>query len=302
MSFLYHLRVAFIGFCMGLADLVPGVSGGTIAFVGGIYDRLVNGLKTFDLPALRLLLRGQFRLLFASLPLPFFLALGFGLLTAIFSLSPLLASLFHTHPVALWSFFFGLIFGSLFLLARDTWRWQVRDWTLFTCFAIATFWLVGHHIFQTPPSLPYLFLSGVIAISAMILPGLSGSYLLVILGKYQQVLEILNTRDWASLAVFVSGIIVGVLSFVRLVAWLLNTHRRATLIALTGLMAGALRTVWPWKETLESRINSKGIEVPLLQINIAPPAGWAAVPPALLFAALGLIAVLGLTLLRPPAP
>jgi len=260
-----------VGFVMGAADLVPGVSGGTIAFICGIYDRFINGIKAFDLEALRLALRFDWRALNQKLPLAFFAALGTGLLTAVFSLSHLLSILFVTHPVELWSFFFGLVLGSIVLLAHDTWVWRPVDWIAFVGAAIATYWLVGLPATQTPPTLPFIFLSGSIAICAMILPGISGSYLLVIMGKYQQILEAVSTRDILTLSVFIAGIGAGVLSFVRIVSWLLRTYRRVTLVALTGIMAGALRTVWPWKVVLSTRINSKGIEVPVQQMNILPP-------------------------------
>lgn len=298
MNFLFHLRVALIGLIMGAADLVPGVSGGTIAFISGIYDRLINGIKSFDLTTLRLLFRGQFREIFARIPVTFFIALGIGLMTAILSLSHVLSGLFKTHPVQLWSFFFGLVLGSILLLIRETWRWHAADYIAFIATALGTYWLVGMQAFQTPASPIYLFLAGAIAICAMILPGISGSYLLVIMGKYQQVLEAVNHRDFVSLAIFISGIAVGILSFVRVVSWLLNRWRHITLVALTGIMAGALRTVWPWKEVLTTRINSKGEEVPLTQINHLPSSAdgllW-----AVLLVVLGAIVVLGISRLSP---
>lgn len=298
MKFLFHLRVAVIGFIMGAADLVPGVSGGTIAFVSGIYDRLINGIKSFDLTSLRLLFRGQFRELWARIPVTFFIALGVGLLTAILSLSHLLTGLFTSHPVQLWSFFFGLVLGSILLLVKETWRWRSVDFIAFAVAAISTYWLVGMQAFHTPTTPFFLFLAGAIAICAMILPGISGSYLLVIMGKYHQVLEAVNNRDFVSLAIFISGIAVGILSFVRIVSWLLTRWRHVTLIALTGIMAGALRTVWPWKEVLSTRINSKGEEVPLMQINVLPDSGdgvlW-----AVLLVVLGAIVVVGISRLSP---
>ncbi len=272
MNLLFHLRVAVVGFIMGAADLVPGVSGGTIAFVSGIYDRLINGIKSFDLGSLRLLLKGRFRELFERIPVTFFCALGLGLLTAIFSLSRVLTGLMQTHPVQLWAFFFGLVLGSILLLVKETWRWRAADWTAFIVATAFTYWLVGLDAVQTPPTPLFLFLAGAIAICAMILPGISGSYLLVIMGKYHQVLEAVNHRDFASLAIFIGGIAVGILSFVRLVSWLLRTWRHVTLVALTGIMAGALRTVWPWKEVVSTRLNSKGELVPLVQVNVLPSA------------------------------
>jgi putative membrane protein len=288
------LRVAIVGFVMGIADLIPGVSGGTIAFICGIYTRLIDGIKSFDFEALRMLSRLDFKGLWKKIPFLFFIPLGLGLLTAVFSLSNLLSHLFQTHPVELWSFFFGLIVGSILLLARQTWAWLPKEWIAFLLATLLTFLLIGLPVMQTPDSLFFLFLSGAIAICAMILPGISGSYLLVILGKYGQVLDAISSRDLLSLAVFGAGVVTGILSFVRVVSWLLHHFRRITLIALTGVMTGALRTVWPWKETLTTRINSKGETVPLHQTNILPDLDpsllW-----ALLLAIVGAIVVLGLS-------
>jgi putative membrane protein len=300
MSFLVHLRVALVGFFMGVADLIPGVSGGTIAFICGIYDRFINGLKTFDLALLRAVLGGRWKEVWNRVPVFFFIALGLGLLTAIFTLSGVLSELFRTHPVQLWSLFFGLILGSIVLLARETWPWKPSHIAAFVIATVATFILVGLPMLQIPPSKPFLFLAGAIAICAMILPGISGSYLLVIMGQYGVVLEAVEHRDFASLAIFVSGIAVGILSFVRIVSWFLRHHRQITLVALTGVMAGALRTVWPWKETVSTRINSQGLEVPLQQINIAPPDGTGLLIPVAL-ALLGAVVVLGLSRLAPKA-
>lgn len=297
MKILFHLRIAIIGFIMGAADLVPGVSGGTIAFISGIYERLLNSIKSFDWAMLKLLLRGQFREVWDRIPVGFFIALGLGLGTAILSLSHVLSGLFHTHPVELWSFFFGLVLGSIVLLMRETWSWKPLDFAAFAAAAIVTYWLVGMQAFQTPSSPIFLFFAGAIAICAMILPGISGSYLLLIMGKYQQVLEAINHRDFVSMAIFGAGIVVGILSFVRIVSWLLNRWRHITLITLTGIMAGALRTVWPWKEVLTTRINSKGEEVPLTQINIAPTDGSLAM--ALIFLIVGIIVVVGISHLSP---
>ncbi len=294
MNLIQFIRITLIGFFMGVADLIPGVSGGTIAFVCGIYSRLLDGIKSFDFEAIRMIFRLDFKGLWQKIPFLFFIPLGLGLATAIFSLSKLLSHLFQEYPVQLWSFFFGLILGSIALLSRETWQWNIRDWFAFVISTTLTFLLVGLPVMNTPDSLPFLFLSGAIAICAMILPGISGSYLLVILGKYQLILDAISSKDFQTIGVFVAGIITGILSFVRVVSWLLHHYRRVTLITLTGIMTGALRTVWPWKETLTTRLNSKGEHVPLHQINILPDADptlvWAGV-----LAILGAIVVVGMS-------
>ena len=271
-NLLNHLRIALVGFLMGCADVVPGVSGGTIAFICGIYERLLNGIKSFDITSLKLVLKGDLKGVRARIPFPFFIALGIGLLTAIATLAKVLEHLIIHHPAQLWSFFFGLVLGSILLLGKKTWSWKPVDWVVFLGFAGGTFILVGLQSLQTPEGLPFVFVAGAIAICAMILPGISGSYLLVIMGKYATIIEAVNDRNLVTLGVFCAGIATGILSFVRVVSWLLSHHRHVTLIALTGVMAGALRTLWPWKETLTTRINSSGEAVPLTQANIMPGA------------------------------
>lgn len=298
LNWLRALRISIVGFCMGTADLIPGVSGGTIAFVGGIYPRLLDAIKSFDLVTLRMALRLDWKGLRERIPWAFLFPLGLGLATAILSLSHLLASLFQSHPIELWSFFFGLVAGSTVLLVHQTWRWGVMDAALFLAFAVATYVVVGLPVMRFPDSLPFVFLSGAIAICAMILPGISGSYILVILGKYHTILEALNRRDVLTIGVFLCGIVVGILSFVRIVSWLLHTWRHATLVALTGVMAGALRTVWPWKVTVATRINSHGVEVPMTQVNVAPP-DLNSLLIALALAVVGGIAVIAVSRLAP---
>lgn len=293
-SLIQFLRIGLIGFLMGVSDLIPGVSGGTIAFICGIYGRLIEGIKSFDFAAIRMIFRLDFKGLWEKIPFFFLIPLGLGVVTAVFSLSRFLGHLFQYHPVELWSFFFGLILGSIVLLSRETWQWKARDWAAFAIATVLTYLVVGLPVMKTPATLPFLFLAGAVAICAMILPGISGSYLLVILGKYEIVLEAISSRDFLSLAVFGAGLVTGILSFVRIVSWLLHHRRRVTLIALTGIMTGALRTVWPWKETLTTRLNSKGEIVPLHQINILPDADltlcWAC-----LLALLGAVVVVGMS-------
>ena len=267
-----HLRIFLVGFLMGSADVVPGVSGGTIAFICGIYERLLNGIKSFDVTTLKLVLRLDIKAACARVPVAFFIALGAGLLSAVLTMAKVVEYLLTHHPVPLWSFFFGLVLGSIVLLARETWKWNGRDFLVFAGTTLATWLLVGMDATQTPSGLFFVFLAGAIAICAMILPGISGSYLLLIMGKYQPILEAVNNRDYVTVGVFCLGIATGILSFVRVVSWLLRTFRHITLIALTGVMAGALRTLWPWKETISTRLNSAGEEVPLVQANILPGA------------------------------
>lgn len=267
---LYRLKIFWIGFCMGIADIIPGVSGGTIAFISGIYETLINGIKSFNLSNLSLLLKFRIREFWKRIPFPFLIPLGLGILVALFSLSRFLDSLFRTEPEKLWAFFFGLILASIGILYRETRPWNIVHVIIFALTAVLTFRLLGLPITQTPPTPPYLFMAGAIAISAMILPGISGSYLLVILGKYRQILEIVNSCDFVSLAYFILGAVVGIFPMVRIVSYLLQKFRRLTILLMTAIMTGALRTVWPWKETIITRIDSRGRTVPLVQQAYLP--------------------------------
>jgi putative membrane protein len=238
------------GFCMGAADVVPGVSGGTMALILGIYEELIRAIKTFDSDLLRQFLRGRFSSAMQRVPLGFLLPLGMGILTAIFTLARGLSWLLTHHPVAVWSFFFGLVLASAFVVAH-----RIRDWrpaTVVGLFltAAAAYGLVGVVPVQTPDALPFIFLCGAIAICAMILPGISGSFILVLLGKYQYVLDAVGRMDLLVLTVFTAGTATGIMLFVRLLNWLLRRFYQPTMAALTGLMIGSLRKIWPWKSAM----------------------------------------------------
>jgi len=235
------------GFIMGASDVVPGVSGGTMALILGIYEKLILSIKIFDIRLVRLVLQGQFKLAMRTIPFGFLLPLGFGILTAIFTMARGLSWLLENHPSAIWSFFFGLVLASAMVVARRIGRW---GWVTAASFLMATagaYMLVGMVPMNTPETIPYIFLCGAIAICAMILPGISGSFILVLLGKYKYILDAVATFDLRVLLVFTIGTLSGILLFVRLLSWLLRHHYRITMAALTGLMIGSLRKIWPWK-------------------------------------------------------
>ena len=299
------LRLLVIGFCMGLANLVPGVSGGTIAFVAGIYERLIQALKSFDREALQAVLRGDLKKLWAHIPWIFLATLGVGVVLALFSMARVLAYLIDHHQTLLWAFFTGLILSSLLIVFRQIRPWETRHTVWLIGSAVFAILLTGAFSLQMPATAPFLFLAGMIAVCALILPGLSGSHVLVVLGLYGTVLEAFNTLSLVSLALFGGGMAVGVLTFAQGIGWLLKHYHRSTLAVLAGFMAGSLPAVWPWQRTVTTRINSSGEEVPLQQAPILP----GAVEPTELFAvllclALGYGAVFLLTLLGTgkPAP
>lgn len=272
LKFKKYLRLFFTGFTMGAADIVPGVSGGTIAFILGVYEELIDSIKTLSGDFLRLLIKGKIKEAFFVIPFGFLVPLAIGLVTAVLSLTGVLSHLLDTQPVMLWSFFFGLVLASVFLVSKRIVSWDFRDVATMLLFTGFAYWIVGLVPMETPATPLAFILSGAVAISAMILPGVSGSFLLIIMGKYQQVLEAINTQDISTIAFIGIGAVLGLALFSRLLSWLFKKHHDIIIAALTGFMIGSLRKIWPWKETIETRINSHGIEVPLVQQNVLPEA------------------------------
>lgn len=267
-----YLRLYLTGFVMGLADLVPGVSGGTVAFISGIYEELLQSIKTVSGETLRLALRLRLREAIGSIPFRFLVPLVFGLFTAVLGLANLLSWLLRNHPVFVWAFFFGLVLASVFIVLKRVARWDLADIAGFALSTVAAFLIVGSVPVQTPNNLPMMFLSGMIAICAMILPGISGSFILVILGKYEQLLQAVTQRDVVTLVVFMVGAALGLSLFSRVLTWLFATHHDLSIAILAGFMLGSLRKIWPWKEVVLTRVNSHGEVVPVVENNVLPPA------------------------------
>jgi putative membrane protein len=286
-----YLILSAKGFCMGASDVIPGVSGGTMAFILGIYEELINAIKSFDLKGFQLLMTLKFKALLDHVSWQFLLSVGIGILTAIFSLAKVLSWLLHNQPVLIWSFFFGLILASVVTVSRRIQAWRAPVWLSLFGGTIGAYLLVGFVPVSTPNDPWFLFLSGAIAICAMILPGISGSFILVLLGKYMYVLEAVNNRDFLVLFLFASGACVGIVAFSRLLGWLLNNYHDLMVALLTGLMLGSLRKVWPWKETIESRIVGEKV-IPIVQSNVLPEGFGGEVVSALCLMVMGLLAVL----------
>lgn len=287
------------GIAMGAADVVPGVSGGTIAFITGIYDELLTALSRIP-EAAWLLLQGQVKRAWQRANANFLLILFSGVLLSILSLARLITWLLETQPIALWSFFFGLILVSCYLVARDIQRWHFSRWLSFIVGAAFAWWITvaAPVVWGSDPL--SLFAAGAIAICAMILPGISGSFILLLMGLYPTVLLAIKQLDMSILMVFAAGCLFGLLAFARVLRAALQRCRDLTLALLTGVMFGSLNKVWPWKNTLSWRVDSQGSEVPLLQENISP---WqfadvfqsnAQLLPALLLMLLGIISVIGI--------
>jgi putative membrane protein len=256
-----YLWVAARGFAMGAADVVPGVSGGTMAFILGIYEELIHAIHSVDLAFFRRLFSLRLREAFASVPWQFVLALGIGILAAIMTLASALSHALHTYPVLVWAFFFGLVLASVVVVRKRVSRWTPAVLMVAALAAVGSYFLVGMVPVETPEEPWFLFLSGALAITAMILPGISGAFILVLLGKYHYVLNAVVTGDVLTLLIVVAGAVVGLVTFARILRWLFKNHHDITVAALTGLILGALRKVWPWKDT-------SGVQ----ELNIFPPA------------------------------
>ena len=259
------------GFLMGSVDVVPGVSGGTMALILGIYEELVGSIRAVGRPAFwRAALRLRIGPALQAINLPFLLAVGSGIGLAIITLARGLEWLLIHQPVLIWSFFFGLVLGSVITVASRIRRWRVPLWLALAAGATGAYLLVGVVPLHTPNTWWFLLLSGAVASCAMILPGISGAFILVLLGKYQVVLSAVNQRDFATLALVVAGAAVGIVSFAQLLGWLFRRYHDLTIALLTGLMLGSLRKLWPWKVVLESVVDSHGELLPTVERNQLP--------------------------------
>ncbi len=289
------LLLSLKGLCMGSADVIPGVSGGTMALITGIYEDLLAAIKSINMTALKKLLSGDVKgaLALVHLRFLFFLFLGIG--TAILSFARLMNFLINHYPVFTWSLFFGLIVASILVVGRKVNPWNVSTGLSFLAGTVAAWLIVGLIPVSTPEDLWFIFVSGFIAICAMLLPGLSGAFILLIIGKYEFLTATLKNpflpANAAVIIVYCAGTAVGILCFSRVLKWLLDNWHNTTMAFLTGLMAGALRKIWPWKEALETVII-RGEPHVLREQNILPPAFDTVFLTALLLAIIGFILVL----------
>ena len=248
---------------MGAADIVPGVSGGTIALIAGIYERLINALSSIG-PNLWQIFRqkGGIKGLLAvwrAVDATFLLFLVLGIGTSLITLAGVIKHLLDNQPLFIWSFFFGLVVATVLILLTEIKRWTVGRAALFTLGLVAAVIISGLPMLSATPSLPYLFMAGAIAICAMILPGISGSFILLLLGAYDTVLEAVHTLNFAIIFTVVAGMATGLLLFTRALKWLLSRYYQATLALLTGFIAGSLVKVWPWKVDALGTLNSAAI-------------------------------------------
>ncbi len=283
--------VVFVkGMAMGAADVVPGVSGGTVAFITGIYDELLHSLSQLTPKALLVWKREGLARAWKHINGNFLLALFCGIALSVFTLAQLITMVLEKYPVLVWSFFLGLILASIWFFAKQQKEWRWQEWLACAC-GIAL--LYGISV-ATPPQLPphplILFGGGFFAICAMILPGISGSFILLLVGLYPVILKAVTDIDVVALAFFMTGCVAGLLAFSRFLSWLLETHHKLTLAVLIGLLVGSLGVIWPWKVTIKSMVDEHGEVIPLVQENVLPPT-FAAVTgqDALLAASIGCI-------------
>ncbi len=258
------------GMAMGAADVVPGVSGGTIAFISGIYEELLDSIRSINIRSLTLLISHGPRVFWQAINGNFLLVLFSGILLSIASLAKLVSHLLLTQPILIWSFFFGLIVASIIYIFRQLPHLRWHEWV---ALGIGTF-IALTISFATPAQgsdgLLVVYLSGAIAICAMILPGISGSFILLLLGMYPVVIEAVSEFHWQLLLMFLLGCASGLMAFARFLSWLLHRYHSVTIALLTGFLVGSLLIVWPWRETLEVMIDSHGREVVLSSRLLLP--------------------------------
>ena len=258
------------GLLMGAADIVPGVSGGTVAFITGIYDQLLDSLRAVDLEFLARLSRLDIAGAWQHINGRFLLALLLGIATSIFSLAQLVSWVLEHHPVPLWAFFFGLILASALVLLREVDNWSVSKVLCLLSAGAVAVCIALSPVMSLEMGLAGVFLAGFLAVCAMILPGISGSFILVLLGMYSTTLVALKSLDLVFILVFVIGAGCGLLCFSRLLHWLLQRFHQGTMAVLTGFLFGSLLVVWPWKRVLEWVEGSHGQLKPAQQFPVSP--------------------------------
>lgn len=258
------------GIAMGAADVVPGVSGGTIAFIVGIYEELIDSIKSINGKNLKLLFTGKIAAFWKAINANFLLALVVGIAISIFSLAKLITHLLENQPILVWSFFFGLVLASTWFVSKDIKKWSWKTIGCFIIGAIIALYITIATPAETPNALWFIFLSGAIAICAMILPGISGSFILVLLGKYYYIMDAVKSFNIPVMLVFILGAAIGITSFSHVLSYALHKFHDTTIAVLAGFMLGSLNKVWPWKETIETYTDSHGIVKPLTESNILP--------------------------------
>ncbi|MFL0798754.1 MAG: DUF368 domain-containing protein [Cellvibrionaceae bacterium] len=285
---------------MGAADVVPGVSGGTIAFISGIYDELLHSLKSCNLNALKLLFSHGFKSAWMAVNGNFLAVVFGGVILSIISLAKVIKFSLDNYPILVWAFFFGLILASGLYMAKQLERWSWQEGLCFINGVMVAVIISLLPAIQLPDTYLIMFCAGALAICAMILPGISGSFILLLLGLYPVLLQAISHADIPRLICFLCGCVIGLLSFSRLLSALLDKFHSQTMAVLTGFLLGSLNLVWPWKNALEVTVNRHGEIVPLLQENLLPNSFFLTTGqepytlPAIFLSIVGVVLVLGL--------
>ncbi|MDR2292462.1 MAG: DUF368 domain-containing protein [Prevotellaceae bacterium] len=266
-----YILTFFKGISMGAADVIPGVSGGTIAFITGIYERFINAIKSINIANIKLLLKGKFKEFWINIDGFFLTVLLSGIAVSFVSLAKLMTFLIENHPILVWSFFFGLIIASTIFIARSV-KWNTKTLTAFIIFTVTAFFITSpeNSPLNSNEEYWYIFLCGAIAVCAMILPGISGSFILILLGQYLFMMKSLAEFDFIVIGFFLCGAGVGIAMFSRVLSWLFKHFKTITLASLAGFMFGSLNKIWPWKNTISTIIDNHGTSQPLSQKNILP--------------------------------
>lgn len=254
---------------MGAADIVPGVSGGTIALISGIYEEFVDALKSMS-SALNVLRKNGLKAAWNHINGDFLLALFTGIAISLLSLVQFIKFALAEHPVLLWSFFFGLIVASTYYVAKTVNKWDWINVLAFLVGGVLIYYLTSISPAESSIAPWFIFVSGALAICAMILPGISGAFILVLLGKYAFIIESLSEMQFKTISFFAAGCLTGLLSFSHLLSWMLRHYHNLTIAILSGFMLGSLNKIWPWKKTLEWGIDRHGEKISVLDKNVLP--------------------------------
>lgn len=250
----------FKGFGIGAANVIPGVSGGTIALITGIFERLINALKSFNLKALKLLFKFKIKELIEHSDLKFLATVLFGVLVSILTFAKLLEYLFYIYPIYVWAYFFGLIFSSVYFVGRTVEKFSLSVILSFIIGTAIAIWISFMNPAIENAAFYYLIICGVVAIVSMILPGLSGSFILILMGNYTLVLHSVNVLDFKVLLPVAIGVIIGLPAFSNILSWVYKKYKDITIASLTGFIFGSLMILWPWKNEIYLT-DANGLEI-----------------------------------------
>lgn len=306
-NLLQYLLVTAKGLAMGAADVVPGVSGGTIAFISGIYEELIETINNLNFKFFKIWKNEGFLTAWKNYNLSFLFSLGLGIAISIFSLAKIILTLLENYPIAVWSFFFGLVVASIVYIGLQITNWKTVTIAALVLASIVSYFITISEPVGSPDSNWFLFFAGFVAIIAMILPGISGAFILLLIGAYTNVMGIvtqlldgLTTMDSKiifeailKMLIFLLGAATGLKVFSGVLNWMFKHKKNITLAILTGFMVGALNKIWPWKKVLEYRTNSAGEQVPFIEQSILPQSfdGNPQILSAIIFAIIGFLVI-----------